>query len=165
LESWDTYADIIGGASAALLGLLFIAISLRIDIVTGSAELRKRAAQTLVLFTIVLLVSILLAIPSQPSLILGIEVMTLAVLSAVGLTLLNPLAGGLTSQQRIGRVLKIVLPNTGTTVILFVSGLLLALGWDAGRYLMVAPVITAFVGGLASAWLIMTRIDDDEPKP
>jgi len=55
LGSWDAFAVIVGGASAALLGLLFVAISIRIGVIAGSRELRNRAAQTLVLFGIVLL--------------------------------------------------------------------------------------------------------------
>ena len=47
-----------------------------------------------------------------------------------------------------------------TTALLLLSGLLLAFGLDAGRYVMVVPVVAAFVGGLASAWLFMTRIEE-----
>lgn len=160
MDAWDTFAVIIGGASAALLGLLFVAISIRIGVVAASAELRNRAAQTLVLFGIVLLLSVLLAIPDQSYLIFGIEVTVLAVLSGTGLYLLDYRAGRSRGQQRIGRVLDVVAPNTVTTVLLLVSGVLLAFGVSAGLYVMVAPVVAAFAGGIASAWLFMTRVGD-----
>jgi hypothetical protein len=50
LEAWATFATISGGAAAALTGLLFVAVSIRITSVAQSRELRNRAAQTLSLF-------------------------------------------------------------------------------------------------------------------
>jgi len=50
VESWDSFAVVVGGASGALLGLLFVAISIRLEVIVASSELRSRAAQTLVLF-------------------------------------------------------------------------------------------------------------------
>jgi hypothetical protein len=114
----------------------------------------------LVLFVMILLLSLLLAIPGQSPLALGIEVVTLAIFTGVGLHLLDRRAGGSRSQQRIGRALGIISPNTVTTTLLLVSGLLLAFGLNAGRYVMVVPVIAAFAGGIVSAWLFMTRIED-----
>jgi hypothetical protein len=165
VESWDTFAVIVGGAAAALLGLLFIAISIRLNVVAGSQELRNRSAQTLVLFGIVLVLALLMAIPGQSRVVLGIEVVVLAVLGGVGLTLLDWRAGGSSGgQPGIGRVLDKISPNTITTVLLLVSGLLLLFGLKAGRYVLVAPVIIAFAGGLTSAWLFMTRVED-QPEP
>lgn len=159
MESWGTFTVVVGGASAALLGLLFVAISIRVGVVAGSPELRNRAAQTLVLFAIVLLLSVLLAIPGQPYLVLGIEVVVLALLSGVGLFLLDRRAGEAPSRAGIARVLDAIAPNTVTTVLLLVAGLLLVFHQEAGMYVLVAPVVAAFAGGLASAWLFLTRLD------
>jgi hypothetical protein len=73
LEKWSTFAEISGGAAAALLGLLFVAVSIRIGVIAKSQELRNRAAQTLALFVTVLFVAILLSIPDQSGRVLGIE--------------------------------------------------------------------------------------------
>jgi hypothetical protein len=158
VESWDTFAVIVGGAAAALLGLLFIAISIRLAAIAQSVELRSRSAETLTLFGIVLLLAVLLAIPAQPQRVLGSEVVALAVLGGIGLFLLDWRAGRERGQQVIGRVLEMVSPNTVTTVLLLVAGLLLVFNVDAGMYVLVAPVIAAFVGGITSAWLFMTRV-------
>ena len=56
MKAWDTFAQIIGTAAAALIGLLFVAVSIRIASIARSQELRNRAAQTLSLFGIVLMV-------------------------------------------------------------------------------------------------------------
>ena len=84
MESWENFAVIVGGAAAALLGLLFIAISIRVNLVAASTELRSRAAQILVLFGAVLVVAILLVVPEQPLPVLGAEFVVLALGLGVG---------------------------------------------------------------------------------
>lgn len=160
MESWDTFAVIVGGAAAALLGLLFVAISIRLNVIARSTELRNRSASTMTLFGIVLLLGVLLAIPEQSYRALGIEVVVLAVLGGAGLFLLDWRAGRHREHQVIGRVIEMVSPNTVTTVLLLVAGGLLAFNVSAGMYVLVAPVIAAFVGGLTSAWLFMTRTEE-----
>jgi hypothetical protein len=81
MGAWGTFAVITGGAAAALTGLLFVAVSIRIEVIAASAELRNRAAQTLGLFVTVLLAASLLAIPGQSSRALGGELTALAVLT------------------------------------------------------------------------------------
>jgi hypothetical protein len=165
VESWDTFAVIVGGAAAALLGLLFIAISIRLNVFASNVELRNRAAGTLTLFGIVLLLGLLLAIPGQSHRVLGVEVVVLAALGGLGLFLLDWRAGRNRGQQIVGRVLEMVSPDTVTTVLLLVGGLLLVFRVPAGMYVLVAPVITAFVGGLTSAWLFMTRVPEQPSAP
>jgi hypothetical protein len=160
VQSWDTFAVIAGGAAAALLGLLFVAISIRLNVVAGSQELRNRSAQTLVLFGIVLLLAVLLAIPGQSRILLGAEVVVLAVLGGVGLDVLDRRAGRSRNRQGISRVLDLIAPNAVTTVLLLASGVLLLCNLEAGLYFLVPPVIAAFVGGLTSAWLYMIRLGE-----
>lgn len=164
MDSWDTFAVIIGGSAAALLGLFFVAISIRLNIVAASAELRNRAAQTLVLFGSVLLVAILLSVPDQSPLVLGIELTVLAIVTGVGLELLDRRASTPTGSQRIGPVLALLTPSTITSVLLLASGVVLMFGSTAGLYVLVAPVLTAFVCGLANAWLFMIRLQDQPAR-
>ena len=79
MESWATFATVVGAAAAGLTGLLFVAVSIRADVIAKSVELRNRAAQTLSLFVTVLLTAIVLAIPGQDYGPLGAELITLAV--------------------------------------------------------------------------------------
>ena len=50
MAKWSTFAVVAGGAAAGVTGLLFVAVSIRIDVIAKSQELRNRAAQTLALF-------------------------------------------------------------------------------------------------------------------
>lgn len=77
------------GAAAALTGLLFVAVSIRIDVIAKSQELRNRAAQTLALFVTVLFIAILLFIPDQSVRVLGAELVALAVITGGALLVLD----------------------------------------------------------------------------
>jgi MFS-type transporter involved in bile tolerance (Atg22 family) len=98
---WDGFAQVTGSASAALIGLLFVAVSIRINVIARSGDLRNRAAQTLSLLGIVLLVAIALSLPDQQRWIVGVEIMVVAVVASVTLRLLDRRANKQTSEQQI----------------------------------------------------------------
>jgi hypothetical protein len=160
LETWDAFATIAGSAAAALTGLLFVAVSIRADYIARSQELRNRAAQTLILFGTVLVLAALLAIPGQGYRTLGAELLALGVITGAGLYVLDQRAKASRSDQAIARVLEAVTPNMVTSVLLLAAGIILVLGLGAGLYVLVAPVLTALVGGVASAWLLLTKITE-----
>lgn len=161
MAEWATFATVSGAAAAGLTGLLFVAVSIRIDVIARSTELRNRAAQTLSLFVTVLFIAILLAIPGQADGALGGELVALAVIVGGGLFILdrrarrNTQAAGM---EGTARLFDAVAPNTVTSILLLISGLLLALGVHAGLYILVVPVIAALAGGVASAWLLLTKV-------
>jgi hypothetical protein len=160
LPAWDTVAEITGGAAATLTGLLFVAVSIRVDYIASSQELRNRAAQTLCLFGAVLITAVLIAIPGQSYRALGLELIVLAVITSVSLYLLDRRAKINRSSEPIARVLEMLAPNQVTSVLLLVPGILLALGQRAGLYVLIVPMLEALVGGIANAWLFLTKITD-----
>lgn len=134
MADWGTFATVAGGAAGALTGLLFVAVSIRVEMIARSQELRSRAAQTLALFATVLFISLLLAIPDQAFRVFGIELVALA------------------------RILDTVAPNAITSVLLLLSGVLIIFHVHAGLDLLVLPVLVALAGGVASAWLLLTTV-------
>ena len=157
---WGTFAVITGGAAAALLGLLFVAISIRIDVIGRSVELRNRAGQTLVLFGTALVIGILLSLPGQSAQVLGIELIVLAGTTGAALVALDRRARAGERGEGIARVLDVIAPNTVTSVLLVVSGVILLFGATIGLYVLVVPVLATLIGGVASAWLFMTRVSE-----
>ena len=161
MKAWDTFAEISGSAAATLTGLLFVAVSIRIASIARSQELRNRAAQTLSLFGTVLIISVLIAIPGQAYRTLGAELVVLAVIAGTGLHILDRRAkGGERSNQAVGPVLEAVTPITVTSLLLLAAGTVLVLGVHAGLYVLVGPVFAALVGGVTSAWLLLTKITE-----
>jgi predicted DNA repair protein MutK len=160
VKAWDTFAEICGGAAATLTGLLFVAVSIRITYIARSQELRNRAAQTLTLLGIVLLISVLIAIPGQAYRTVGAELVVLAVITGTGTHILDRRAKGERSNQAIAPVLEAVTPTTITSLLLLAAGIVLVLGIHAGLYVLVGPVFVALAGGVTSAWLLLTKITE-----
>jgi hypothetical protein len=157
LEGWDTFAVLAGGAAATLAGLLFVAVSIRVDRIKGSAELRNRAGQTLVLFGVVLVGSMLVAIPGQEFWTLGIELIVLAIATGTALGYLDQRAKSERSNQPFALLINSISPNLVSSVLMAAAGVVLLFGEPAGLYVLVAPFLMALVSGVASAWLFLTR--------
>lgn len=160
MESWEEFAVVTGGAAAALTGLLFVAVSIRLDVIAASTELRSRAAQTLTLFLSITLVAVVFAIPGQPQWLFGCELVALAVAGGVTMFVLGRWAHREQSGQRIARILDRISPNVLTMALIGIGGILVALGIDWGLYLQVPAVIAALVGGVIGAWLFMMATGD-----
>jgi hypothetical protein len=95
-----------GAATAALLGLLFVAVSIRVETIARSAELRNRSAQTMAPLLTGLLATALLAVPDQRNWVLGAEYMVLAFVVGGVALLLDRRAGaegGSVIGRRLGR--------------------------------------------------------------
>ncbi len=160
MEPWSTFAQAARTAAASLIGLLFVAVSIRTDFIARSQELRNRAAQTLSLFGTVLLTAILIAIPGQSTGALGAELTALAVIAGGGLLVLDRRAKADASTQAIRKTLELITPTTIVSTLLLVSGVLLVFGVHGGLYLLIVPVLVALTGGVASAWLFLTKITE-----
>jgi hypothetical protein len=91
-----------GAATAALL-----AVSIRVETIARSAELRNRSAQTLTLLLTGLLVAALLAVPDQRNWALGAEYLVLALVVAAVALMLDRRAGS-QSGSAIGRRLDAI---------------------------------------------------------
>lgn len=161
MQGWDTFSVVIGAAAASLIGLLFVAVSIRIDVIGTSIELRNRAAQTLLLLGTVLLVAIILALPGQPVWVVGVETIVLAIAVGLALQILDRRAGH-GRANRIAHILDVVSPNVITCGLLAVGGVVLAFGLTLGLYVVVLAVVAAIIGGVVSAWLFLVRVAEPD---
>jgi len=159
-QDWDNFAVIAGSAAGALTGLLFVAVSLNRDRIAGHPALRAQAGQTLVLFLLPLLMSIMLVIPRTSAVSLGAEFVVLAAVAATVLTAIahggrNQPAGD-DSAARLARLIDRVSPNLLTMLLIVVGGCLQIAG-DDGLYWVAAAAVLCLIGGVVNAWLFLTR--------
>jgi hypothetical protein len=148
-----------GAATAALLGLLFVAVSIRVDTIARSAELRNRSAQTLTLLLTGPLVAALLAVPDQRNWVLGAEYLVLA-LAVAGVALVLDRRAGIQRGSAVGRLLDAVNPTFVTCSLLAIAAVILVLGHKDGIYVGVPALVAVLVGGVVNAWLILVRLTD-----
>src|SRR6478672_725580 len=160
MHEWDTFAVIIGGSAGALVGLLFVALSIHAGRVAESADLRNRAAQTLVIFAVVLLIGVLLAIPLQSEWLLGAVLLALGVLAAGLVVVLDHRAGQSDSHKSLAQTLKVVNPSTLTAGGTALAGVLILSRISWAKFLLVPTVCGAMILGLTGAYLLLTKLTD-----
>jgi hypothetical protein len=155
---WAGFAEMTGGASGALTGLLFVAVSLNASKISGHRGLRASAAQTLVLFLTPLIMAAALLTPGQPDWALGAELIaagliTSAVLLGIGRVKHN---GPVTDDdQRLLAIFNRRGPNVMVMLLFVASGVVLACGQPAGLYLLLPASLVALVSGVLNAWFFL----------
>jgi hypothetical protein len=108
-----------------------------------------------VIFAALLLIALLLAIPEQSQRVLGAEFLLLAALVTTALIWLDHLARQTDSPRPVARN-----PSTLTALGIALAGGLMVSGVDLADFALVPVICAAMVGGLASAWLLLTKLTD-----
>jgi formate-dependent nitrite reductase membrane component NrfD len=159
MSGWGDFSVLMGAATAALLGLLFVAVSIRIEPIARNAELRNRAAQTLTLLLTGLLAAALLAVPDQRDWLLGVEYLILGLVVASVAVVLNRRAGERRGST-VARRVDAINPTVVTCSLLFITAVVLILGHEDGTYVLVPALIAVLAGGVVNAWLILVALND-----
>jgi N-acetylmuramic acid 6-phosphate (MurNAc-6-P) etherase len=58
IAAWAGFGEALAAVAGALTGLLFVALSVKAEVLAGSRSLKSRAAQTLVLFITSVLIAV-----------------------------------------------------------------------------------------------------------
>ncbi len=157
-SQWSDLFVAVAGASAALAGLLFVAVSINLDRIIGEAGLPDRALETVLLLLQVLLVSIVGLIPGQSNGALGTELLFVSL--AIGLLVVRRPTVGRASgftPTRSWVLTRWSLRLAGTVpFVIGAAGLLLEAG--GGLYWVVAGVVFAITGAIANAWVLLVEI-------
>jgi hypothetical protein len=155
-SEWTDLFVAAAGASAALTGLVFVAVSINIQEILRLPGVPDRALATLMLLLAAVVISLLPLIPDQSDTALGLELVLvgLAFIAVIGVT-------GTRSFQRADnpavRVELVVLAALGT-VPYVIGGVLVLADADGGLYWVIGGVIGAIVGAVLNAWVLLVEI-------
>jgi hypothetical protein len=153
---WEDFAEMIGGASGALIGLLFVAVSLNATRIAGHQGLRASAAQTLVLFIAPLVMAAALLVPDQTDWVLGAELIAIGGGTSWILLSMRRVKHSLNDDDRqLIAIFNRRGPNVLVMLLFVASGIVLACGQLPGLYLLLPASLIAMISGILNAWLFL----------
>jgi hypothetical protein len=155
-QQWHDLFVMAGGATAALAGLIFVAVSLNHEDILKVAALPALAARTLSILIALVLFSLVGLVPAQTELVFGIEITTIAViLAAVVLsTTLRHLGGSEMVRWRVSLIgLAVAASFPGV-----IAGISIVTGSGGGLYWLLAEFATGIVVAVYYGWILLIEI-------
>jgi modulator of FtsH protease len=160
---WESFALGHVGASAALLGLVFVGISINLRDIIGSGVLVHRAGEAVILLGWVLATATVVLIPGQHRGVLSAELIVLGVALFVVVRFLQrdavdrqidpegrgPPRGSVGARRVLG---------LGSAIVITVTGISLAAELGGGLYWWPVAVLAAYFGALTDAWILLIEI-------
>jgi hypothetical protein len=153
---WHDLFVATAGASAALAGLVFVAVSINISQILRFRGLPERGLQTVLLLLASVVVSVFGLVP-QPITALAVETVGVgaALLAYFAVSLRPVLAGSQGHPPWIAARVLTLLPGSVTYVI---AGISMLIGWGGGLTWVVAGIVGAFLGAVVNAWVLLVEI-------
>jgi hypothetical protein len=160
---WADFALAQLGASAALLGLVFVGFSINLRDVVGSRQLVHRAAEAVLGLAAVLVSATAVLIPDQSRAVVAVELLTVA---GFNLAVTANLQRG-ASRQSVGAdghgpprssILARRVLGLGAPLLMAVAAITLVAEGGGGLYWWPAAIVVAFAGALSNAWVLLIEI-------
>ncbi len=158
LADWGDFFAAQLGAAAALLGLLFVGLSLNLEKILKFPELPNRALLALALLLGTLTMSSFVMIPNQGTTALGYEVFS----TAVGLSLLSAVVEWRTKRWVTSHHVNFygnVVFLAAALVPYLIGGWLLVGGNPDGLYWVAAAIIVSFIKAVSDSWVLLVEIN------
>jgi hypothetical protein len=155
---WSDFGGAVATAAAALAGLLFIAVSINLRQILDYPNLPGRAAQTLILLTTPLVTAIMLLIPGQPRLALGLELLATGLVVGTAQLVIDVRSGRSDQETTTTWIISRVTPAVVNCGCLMVAGATLLAQAGGGLYWLVPSVLAAVIFGLANVWVLLVEI-------
>jgi hypothetical protein len=165
VAGWHDFYIMAGTASATLVGLLFVGLSLHLQIVIRASEVRSLARVTLANFGAVLFAALFMVIPQSPtaggSQLIGVGLVSLVIAgpSLVGAVRSREWSFQMSVMQRLRVALRFGLSSLSYLAIVAAGILLLSSVSAAFSVLLIATVVLLVVS-LRNTWDLLVTVAD-----
>src|SRR5215467_368719 len=163
-DQWNNFFLMVGTGAAALAGLIFVAMSINLDIILGNATHRNRATNMLSGFTAVFMACGLALIGNQHLAVLGVEWLALWLI-ATAIFIRGYVVAIRAHMSSIGLTAPRLTGGTLCYLAEVISAMFLMLGQSAaGLYIAAIATIVLFAFLISGAWLLMVGIHESQPQ-
>jgi hypothetical protein len=162
-EQWNNFFVMVGGGSAALLGLIFVAMSINHVIIIQNTTHKNRAINMLTGFTAIFMASGLALMGDQHLEVLGFEWLVLWAIATV-IFIRGYVIAIRSGESFIGLNVPRLAGGTLCYLVEVISAIFLILGYSSGFYIAAVAIIVLFAFLISGAWLLMIGIYEDRAK-
>jgi hypothetical protein len=159
IEAWANFFIAQCGASAALLGLLFVSVSLNLSRIIAFPALPGRALTAMLLLIAVLVVSSLMLIPGQTVVANGLEVLCVGLPTCVSTAVIGIRGIRDTTPDHRREFVSSLLFLAIATLPYPFAGLLFLSANPAAPYVIAAAMVLSFLKSFLDAWVLLIEIN------
>jgi hypothetical protein len=158
-KEWHDFFVATVGAAAALTGLIFVGVSINITKILSFPKLPDRAMLSLVLLLNIFIVSMLMLIPSQSNVAMGIETLIISVcvysfVTAMDRGIYKNMEAVYKKQYRIS-----IVYNQLSLLPYIAAALVILICKENGIYWLVPGIIISFIKSVVDAWVLLVEIN------
>ena len=161
VQEWQVFYATIATASATLVGLLFVAMSLNLGMFAGTENigLKKLAGQTLTNYLYIIVFALIFLIPRQGPIGLGVPLMCNGFAGLIRTvshlrTLLSNIPQGISRKHTFVRA---AMALVAFLVLIIVSFLVMVRANADSLYWLVAPMILLLISASLNTWSLLIR--------
>lgn len=162
-EQWNNFFVMVGGGSAALVGLIFVAMSINHEIILRNTTHKNRAINMLTGFSAIFMASGLALMGNQTPEMLGFAWLVLWLIATV-IFVRGYVIAIRTGMSSVGLNAPRLAGGTLCYLAEVLSAVLLILGCGSGFYIAAVAIIVLFAFLISGAWLLMIGIYEDLGK-
>jgi len=156
---WSSFFVAQVGAAAALIGLLFVSLSINLKQIVEMRYLVDTVGEALLIFLLPFLIAIFGLIPHQSAGAFGSEILGVGIVfEALAARLQVRRFRSRPPEAKLVGMVIWMLEMQAATISTIVAGLLLATGHDYGFGWLVPAVLSSYLAGITSAWVLTIEI-------
>jgi hypothetical protein len=158
LPQWSAFFSAEVGATAALTGLLFVAVSINLSKIIAIPLLTARSAEALSKLAGVLVAATLCLVPGHSTVALGWELLAVGIIAWILITRAERASSRNNPYTARWQSLFHTLMAQGAGIPTIVAGASLVAGRGGGLYWLVAATVLSIVAALIDAWVLLIEI-------
>ncbi|MGD0830225.1 MAG: hypothetical protein ABR907_04730 [Terracidiphilus sp.] len=163
IDQWHDFFVMVGGGAAALAGLVFIAMSINLSIITRDATHKNRAIATLTGFTAVFMICAFALIGNQSYQWIGAEWLVVTLVPTITYIRVYVQATK-KGRSSVGLSIGRFILGTSCYIAQIAGSVLLISGYIAGLYMASAALVLSFAFFISAAWLLIVGVYENQAQ-